>query len=331
MRKLKISTFIFVAIFCSTLFFFEDAFSQEKTTDKQKTWQELLTFLDKDFSNADKESKEKVNSLLDKIMPDRIDDGENEKTWRRIFWSPHLFKKISTPKGETRIVLLETQNLVLLPGQQTHFIHFFTKDGTLLGTTDFTTGWRMMASDFSITKSNELNCYLLQLKSGGFGSFAFADSSRQYYALLSDSALLLRLESSDEQKERNNRNSYGCKYPSIGSPIKQRIANEWITLLNSGDKIEVLQALMWMSGIHYSLDYLQKNDEQERKMAQNNPDEKFESILQRCPEAAQDAKIFSEIQTREDVKIMLKNLTGSQNEWIREAAELALKPFIRSR
>lgn len=323
MQKMKIHVCFGAIIFFLTLFCFENAFAQEKMTERQKVWQELLTFLDKDLSNAEKELKEKADVLLDKLIPERV-GGNGKQTFRSMTHSLRITKKISTPKGEKRIALLETQNFIILPGQQRHFIHLFSENGRLLGTTDFITGWRMISSDFSIAENKELGCYLLQLKSAGNGY-----SSKQYYALLSDSAVLVRLEISSSQTEENNRNAYGCKYPFIGAPVNQLTINERISLLNSHDKIEVLQALMWFSGRHYTILHLQQEDEDMRKIAAKNPDVTFPSTLQACPESVDDAKIFAEAQNRDDIKKILKRLSESENEWIRQTAELALKPINR--
>lgn len=73
------------------------------------------------------------------------------------------------------------------------------------------------------------------------------DVAKQFYALVNDDVLLIRLE---DKAGHLIRNTYGAPNHTFGFTITGRSANEWKAALESGDFAEVLATLTWLSGTH---------------------------------------------------------------------------------
>jgi hypothetical protein len=197
--------------------------------------------------------------------------------------------------------------------------------GRLRGSSEFSPGWRIFLSDVRVTSRAGLGAPLLVMRGSGVG-FAFAPSVVAYFALASDRPVLVRLERKDG---RLLRNGYGCPRPSVGPPAPSKTAGEWARALASGDRVEVLEALTWVGGARQTIEELKEDREQERRFEAANPDVKGGTsfaTLDACPRAAEDAALYAEVRARADVRARLEVLSKSEDVWVRQAAELALRP-----
>jgi len=290
--------------------------------DKQSAWHQLLLLDNQDLHKLEASDLDTVNSLANALIPKR-DETQGDllsggDVRLRFVW------ELSSPT--TGVVLFDSPMDFMSPGQQIHYLYFFDQTGQPLGSSKFSSGWRMQVTEAKLEHRDSLS--LLVLATFGAGGFAYSQMLKECYALLGDRAVLVRLE----EKNGLGRNSYGCPYPAVGPPVPKRTANQWISALSSGDQVEILQALMWIGGRHPNIEDLKQEQEDEESLRKEYPaDSKMETTLERCPSVVDAAELFSEAIARKDLPIKLKMLAQSDNQWIREAAELASQQVTEQR
>lgn len=313
----------FNLLLCGSLLVLCQVNLNAQDTDRKRVWQQLLTFQNQDLNELDEKKSDTAEELTNQLIPERAS--------RALFFSPRYFWKIEDVTDKPSFVLLDSMAFIMLPGQQAHDLYFFDEDGNPLGSSHFSTGWRMITGEFKLIKRDEVNSPILYISAGGGGSFAYASSLRQYYALLRDRAVLVRLEDRDGKIIKN---SYGCPNPSIGPPLPRKMPDEWARMLSSSNVIEVLQALMWLSGRHPSIEEMNIEQEEEDALRKKYPEDNknpMPTLLEKCPLAVDDANLFAMSRAHEDILRTLKRLTKSPNVWIKQAAEMTLKSLETGR
>jgi hypothetical protein len=125
------------------------------------------------------------------------------------------------------------------------------------------------------------------------------DVAKQYYALIGEKLLLIRLEDS---KGKLIRNVYGAPNHTIGLNQTGRSSADWAKSLESNDRAEVLAALTWLGGIHW------------------NPGMAAPDYLH---EEMSEARLAEEVRALETVKASVNRLRHSDDAWVRDAAKLA--------
>jgi len=289
--------------------------------DRRKAWAELLKFEGKELDKLEGDAAGAVVKLANRLLPDRKDPEDFAVRVRK----PRLLARVKTGAG-ARGVLLDSQFLCISPGQTWHYIYFFDESGKMLGSSHFSAGWRVCPSGARLTTRAGLDAPLLKMEGDGLGSFAFAPGVVAYYALLGERAVLVRLE---DGRGKVLRNWYGCEYPLIGPTPPERTAEEWVRALSSPDKVEVLQALLWVGGLHHDEENLKGEQEEHKRLRLAYPDERGElsmSTLDRCPAALEEARRYAALLARADLRPQLERLAASDDEWVRQAAESALTP-----
>jgi hypothetical protein len=304
-------------------------FAQTENVDRKQVLQELLVFKNQNlFAEENYEKQKQANKLLNQIGLEKKEAEEREKF---PFWSVRYVWETNKDSLNPKFAVMESMNFITLPGQQTHKFYFFDKDGNLIGKEFFSTGWRMIVGNVELIKNNDFEFPIVKISSVGGGSFAYNVRAVQYYALLEDSIVLIRLESkSNSIFNLDNRNSYGCEYPSLGPKIPQRTPNEWLKFLNSENKVEILRTLLWLAGKHEVIEEL--NEEHKRQVEERKEDpalKDFKTTLEKCPEIVLDIKTYETVKNNHIVQKRLQELAKSPVQWIKEAAELALKPIER--
>lgn len=288
---------------------------------RREAWLELLKFEGQELDRFKGDAADTIVKLANRLLPDRKDPDNFAVRSRR----PHLLARVRTSAG-ARLVLLDSQFFCISPGQTWHYVYFFDESGKLLGSSDFAAGWRVCPSGARLTTRAGFDAPLLKMDGGGLGSFAFAPGVSAYYALLGDRAVLVRLE---DGAGRVLRNWYGCEYPLVGPTPPERTAEEWVRALSSPDKVEVLQALLWVGGLHHKEEDLKYDQEEHRRLRLAYPDEPAENMnatLDRCPAALEEARRYAALVAREDLRPQLERLADSGDEWVRQAARAALDP-----
>jgi hypothetical protein len=266
------------------------ALSQERSNADISAWQLLLTFENQQLGELAQKSSIKLQQAIDTLLGKR----ENE-----LFLKPQLFFKISNADGQLRYALIEESPLSVIPGESGIRIHLFNLEGKLLSSSAFSSGWRIALTGMRVRHYPEIGREVLEV--GSYPSINGRDVVKQYYALIGEQVLLVRLESSTG---RAIPNLYGAPNHTIGLTLVGRSASEWEKALNSHDAAEKLATLMWLGGVHLN----------PRNPA---PDYSHEEMSE--------AKLADELRSSAGVKVAFEKLLKSKNAWVRRAAELALK------
>lgn len=287
---------------------------------RRADWRRLLAYAGRDVWGLEERRSDSLAALVKRLVPERKDPSPLGGSDFR----PRLVERIKTAEG-TRVLLLASPRGFMSPGYSHQYLYLFDEAGRLRGSSEFSPGWRMFLSDARVETRTGLAAPLLVLRGGGFG-FAFAPSVVAHFALAGDRPVLVRLERKDGKLLRNG---YGCPYPSVGPPVPAKTAEAWALSLASEDKVEVLEALTWVGGWRKTVEWLKEEQEQERRLEAEHPEMKGGSsfaTLDSCPGALEDATLYADVRARADVKARLEQLSRSEDAWVRQAAELALKP-----
>lgn len=206
-----------------------------------------------------------------------------------------------TPK---RFIVFEEDQLTFTPGASGAYLHLFDQTGKKLRYWELSVGWRMSLDKASFSYSKELEAYLMTIHTSpdNWG----VDVARQYFTLSEDSLLCVRLEDS---KGKLVSNDYEHPHSTHGLMPTAKTRDQWIRLLQSRNKRDVLAALMFIGGQH--LDPPRKE-----------PDHLLEEIEQ--------ATLAEAIRGDKDIAKLIRQHQQSDSQWIKEAASLAAEK-LRSR
>jgi hypothetical protein len=187
------------------------------------------------------------------------------------------------------------------PGSTPIRLTLFGGSGKVVSETEFTTRHRCYLRDVELQEGG--GDYPLVVLKTSDGPGPGPGIERQYYAMVGGRFELIRLERGGGQVARN---VYCPIHFSAGPTPPQRTEAEWESDLLSEDRLTVLRALMWVGGDHGDL----KEGEEPR------PDrEELGQILLVC-----------RVRQNPTVMARLRELSQSKDQWIREAASLALDP-----
>ena len=251
-------------------------------------WRVLLSLENQYLGELDEESERELKKAIVTLVGPRDD-------WPLI---PRLVSRISNAEGQTSYALIEESPLLTIPGDSGIRVHLFSLEGKLLGSSAFQSGWRITLTGMKVKYLPEIGREVLEVSSrpviGG------RDVARQYYALIGEEMLLVRLEDSGG---RLIRNYYDTPNDTIGPTLTGRSADEWERALESNDVAEVLATLTWLGGTHLN---------------PRNP------LLVYAHEEMSEARLADEVRALKGVKAALGKLAQSENEWVRSAAQLAV-------
>jgi hypothetical protein len=150
--------------------------------DKSAAWQTLLLFENQPLSKLAKPQAEKLQKAIDDLVGKR----ENE------LLIPRFLTTISDSKGQTRYALIEESPLLTIPGNSGLSIHVFTQDGSLIRSSVFQTGWRIVVTDIRVVYLAQISRKALEVRSEPV--INGRDVAKQFYALVNSDVLLVRLE-----------------------------------------------------------------------------------------------------------------------------------------
>lgn len=272
------------------------AAGESQSDKKRAAWQTLLEFENQSLSKLAKAQVERLESAIDALVGKR----ENE------ILVPRLLTTISDSNGQMRYALIEESPLLVIPGNSGLSVHVFGQDGSLIRSSVFHTGWRIVVTDIRVAYLPQISRKALEVRSepvinGG-------DVAKQFYALVNNEVSLIRLE---DKAGHLIRNAYGAPNHTFGFTITKRSTNEWKDALESLDFAEVLATLTWLSGTHL------------------DPKEAVPEVSGMPPVAHEDiieARLAGEVRRGEAVQKRLKDLSVSQNLWVRQAAKLTDNP-----
>ena len=255
-------------------------------------WQTLLQFKDQNLRTL----KEQEIAVLRQAINSLTGSSENK------FLVPQLFSNVTNSDGESRYVLVQESPLVFIPGSSGLRIDVFTLEGKLLNSSEFDSGWRISLESMEFKQINGLRGDVLEVKSLPF--INGQNIGRQYYSLVDERLLLIRLEDTEGQLIRNY---YTAPNHTIGLTHLGWSMNEWEGKLNSNDVAEVLAALTWIGGDHLSPEA-------------GDPGYVHEEMA--------DARMAADLKASETVKTIVKGLMKSDHAWIRKAAKLTAESSV---
>jgi hypothetical protein len=261
---------------------------------KPESWNELLSFEDRDLTKIGHRRIGELAQLIESILP---------KSQGVTFgFGPYCLSRIAND-GHSRLVLVECQPLMVIPGLSKARISVFDTEGHFLNSVEFQAGWRITIAGARILKTSPLGVPLIEILSHNV--INGRDVARQIYGLIDDDVVLLRLEDS---KSRILRNEYVASNWTIGPITPERPIEDWTNSLMSDNPIDVLRTLVWLGGKHWDL--------------------KETSVFPGDPrsDVKKEAEYVNNVRAVERIQNRVKSLLESKNQWIREAAALACKP-----
>lgn len=275
MRKFRrLALFLLLALSAFLIGVFISRAKTKLSHHELSAWQVLLSFENQDLEGLDEQSGRLVRKAINELAPRKED--------RSLSFAPRLFRTIANAKGEQRYILIEESPMVFIPGEATLRVCIFDNGGHLLNQQEFSTGMRASITGIRIREIGQLGPQTLIVQ----GEYVFTGTAfEQYYALSGNQIVMIYYRSGMAFRP--------ISYGEIG-PMIERSADEWEEALESSDTVEILSALMWLSGSHSDI-YAAKED---------NPDERK----------------FLTVSARASVQKRLAELSESDNFWIRSAA-----------
>jgi hypothetical protein len=249
-------------------------------------WQTLLTFENQNIEKLNEESKNKLEQAKEVLI------GKQSERAR-------LISRISNAQGQTRYVFIEESPLMTIPGGCSLRVFIFNDEGKLLNSLAFPSGWRIGLKDIRVIYKSEIGRKIIEVES--VPVINGRDIVKQYYALIGEDVLPIRLEDSGGKLVQNI-----YDYPNMtnGFTLKGRTEEEWKKSLESEDTAEILAALTWLNGRHLNL-------------TQHSSIGFSEDI--------NEARLIAEIHSSKSIKSILERLIQSSNVWIRDAVKVPVK------
>lgn len=262
--------------------------SKDEPATNKSAWKTFLSFSNQDLRKLDRQQKDKLHETVDALVGKTTDTGDLR-----------LISKISNERGQFNYILIGESPLLTIPGNSGLRIQLFNPEGKRLNSISFDSGWRIDLTDIEIKYSPEIEREIIVV--GSEPVINGRDVAKQYYALIDEEILLIRLEDSKGQPIRN---VYGAPNYIIGLNKTGRSAEEWQKALESNDTAEVLAALSWLNGTHWN--------------PQQNQTEKFY-------ESINEAKLVEKVRSDNNTKERINTLSQSKNLWFKDAVNLSIK------
>ena len=267
----------------------------------------LATFVGKDIQKC---SGDELATLL-KLL------GEEEGEALPSFTSWYVWK---IDRGEAkRFIVFEGKHMVVIPGDSTAIVHLFDEQERKVKEWSFRIGWRLDLTEASFKFSDDLNAYALTILTepvvGGTRIY------QEYYGFKNDDLRLIRLET---KNHRVVPNQYQWPNSTIGPPVSKATRKQWISQLESHDKVAVLATLEFIGGRHVDLSDLHSTSEKTDIQEPRDSPDPFADVRSGPPEIiVERAKLANELRSDTRVRRLMAKYCESGNTWIAEAAELA--------
>jgi hypothetical protein len=263
----------------------------------------LESFVGKDLRFLDEKDSGAFQKRYSSLTAEKIEFGlgDDLKPW----WVK------SFGAGKCSWILLQGYPGIQVPDVSYMVIHAFDKDWKRLAKQEIPTEYRFRLEEVTTSKNDSLKQDLLVAKVICNGPFLEAegekprplfeqgDFQRQYYALLDDHFVLVRME---DDKGHLVGNSYCWSKPVKGPEVPKKSRDEWIRSLKSSNRVEQLATLVWLTGRH-----LPSSDKREKNINQ---------------ESVEDSKSFEEVRDAAETKKAIAELANSKNVWVKEYANL---------
>ncbi len=263
----------------------------------------LEKFVDRDLRELDAAAAEELGKEITRLNGDepeqhRLRSFEPWRVWR-------------FPGGRAKWVLLEAYPGPNVPDVSAVRIHVFDEQWAQLFQQSFPTGYRFFLNDVTLDRDNPLGTELIVAKTTCAGPFVLQNGEKhpafeqgdfqfQYYGLLDNQFVLVRLVDNDGHLVRNN---YCWSSPPKGPPVPRRSGEQWIRSLASENPVEQLATLVWLSGVHLPSTQARREDTNE--------------------EGVEDSRLFEDVRDSPATRSALESVASSKNPWVAEYAKLA--------
>ena len=199
--------------------------------------------------------------------------------------------------GVFRFVVLLGEPELIIPGGSSACVLLLDRGLHRINSWCFQTGWRITLDSASFDFSADLGSDMIVLHMTRF--INGGNVAKEYFSISGDRLRFVRMEN---DKGEAVQNEYVFPNFEIGIVPTGEKEEEWIDLLRSADKADILSALVFLGGRHIT--------EVRRRFASEPAESKYASLFQ---------KLMSNARIRE----LIAGLSNSENEWVRQAAQLA--------
>ena len=233
----------------------------------------------------------------------KLDDTESGKLYRAIGilgikpekhlrTCPRLFTTLKNAEGRKQHILVKTRGL-FTPGDSAARLFVFSERGEILNDQPFSTGWRIAIKSVSKFVEDSTGTEMILIESDpswGGGD----DIYKQFYALMGNSVVLVRLEGPEGGLARND---YDTPHFTIGPVMPWNTSSGLVDKVSKGKWAEKLAALIWLGGKH------------------EDPGD----------EMKKDAELAKELLGNEKLLKHITCLSEAKDEWLSQAANLVLE------
>lgn len=201
--------------------------------------------------------------------------------------------------GIVRYIILLGKPETIIPGGSSACVQLFNPSVKRIRSWCFQTGYRGTPDSASFEYSPDLASDLIVLHMVRF--INGRDIAKEYFAIRNDRLQFIRMENSTGGIVQNE---YIYRDYEIGVVPDANTEQQYLELLESEDKADVLSALMFLGGRHI------------REPQRTFKDEPTESKY---------AQFFRQLLDSPRIRDAITGLSNSDNEWIRQAAVLAAR------
>jgi hypothetical protein len=207
----------------------------------QLRFQKLKSYVGKDLRTLPEMERTALDQIIKRLLHSSKSDSDAFIILRYENW---FVWELPTNKG-TRFVIFQGQPIFMIPGTSNANIALLGPSGRLIAQSEFSTGWRIDISDAKLLPNRIRGESVIQVDShpvinGG-------DVARQFYGVVGDRVVLLRLEDSNAECIPNY---YAAPNHTIGPDAPPRTEDEWLRCLEDSKSAEILSSLVWVGGQH---------------------------------------------------------------------------------
>lgn len=202
-------------------------------------------------------------------------------------------------KGSPRYVVLLVESEMIIPGGSTARVVLLDAGGAKINAWSFQLGWRSLLSAASTEYSSQVGGDVIVIKMARLVNGR--NIAKEYFAISHDQLRFIRME---DDYGTAVQNEYIYPNYEIGVVPDANGVDDWLKLLESTDRADVLSALMFLGGRHLA--------EPERRLPPDPKESKYAELFQQL---AGDPRILAKVE----------RLRQSDNPWVREAAEMAAR------
>lgn len=258
-------------------------------------WELLLSLENKDLTKIDKADEKKLRVALNQIGAE-INNRAQLGT----------FSKISNAQNKTYYALIGMIQPLVVPDNCGWQIQLFDLQGKFIKSISFNSGWRIGLNSVKVEFIPELDRNVIVVES--HQDVNGRDVKKQYYGLVNEDVLLIRLENSKGEPIQNR---YHAPNHTIGAIPSQVSEKQWLNSLGSNDIVEVLAALTWVGGQHINL---------------NKPPFNYFKYGLGEYETSYEIEKVANVRANSNIKHKILEFTQSENKWLRDSANFTLNP-----